>query len=311
MEGRQFAPRLSIVVPMRRTLFAIVGLILISIPSRVHGLDKQGSAHGGAVHGATRGFAISGALMAGVSPYNPTYAARPDNTGRALMRYAAHVDVDLIGRRLSVPLDLNLFTDRQLEGARKVSPTELDFIGGLTSTWDLGPGALEVGTRFEHDRPLDRPANRPGATQSYVDARVRYLYSLASIVPGLARGLRNGDVRGWTTWGWFAHNPSYFARPDNTGRALFRYALHVEVSFWDDLFSVGLDGTFFTDRQASNVFRPSELDLTPELILRRGPYEVHLAYERDMPLDRGGLVQHFVYLLAIWSFSVSGPAHAP
>ena len=47
-----------------------------------------------------------------MSLYNPTYAARPDNTGLALFRYAAHFDFDLIGRRLSIPLDLNMFTDR-------------------------------------------------------------------------------------------------------------------------------------------------------------------------------------------------------
>ena len=46
--------------------------------------------------------------------YNPTYAARPDNTGLALMRYAGHRDVDLIGSRLSIPIDINTFTDREV-----------------------------------------------------------------------------------------------------------------------------------------------------------------------------------------------------
>jgi hypothetical protein len=59
----------------------------------------------------------------------------------------------------------------------------------------------------------------------------------------------------------------------------------------------------FTDRQTS-PFRPSELDLTPEIVLRLEPFEFHLAYERDMPVDRGGLVQQFVYLLAAWEFSL-------
>jgi hypothetical protein len=263
-------------------------------------LDKQGSAHGGSIAGATQGIHVSGALMAGVSLYNPSYAARPDNTGRTLMRYAAHGDLELIGRRLSVPVDLNLFTDRDRDGVRKLGPTELDGIVGLTSTWEVGPGALEVGTRFEHDRPVDRG----GASQSYVDVRARYLYSLAAALPGLAPALRDGDVSGWVTLGWFAHNPSYFARPDNTGRALLRYALHAELSLWQDTLSVGLDGTLFSDRRADNPLRPSELDLTPELILRRRDFEVHIAYERDMPLDRSGLVQHFVYLLGVWSFSL-------
>src|ERR1700753_2150967 len=76
-------------------------------------LDKQGSAHGGAVGGDENGFHVSGALPLGVSLINPSYAARPDNTGLALFRYALHADTDLVGRKLSIPLDLNVFTDRE------------------------------------------------------------------------------------------------------------------------------------------------------------------------------------------------------
>jgi len=97
-------------------------------------------------------------------------------------------------------------------------------------------------------------------------------------------------------------NPTYAARPDNTGLALFRYAVHSEVSFWKGRFAVGLDAIFFSDKLASNVFRPSELDFTPELIGRFDRYEVHLAYERDMPLDQDSLIQQFIYLLASVSF---------
>jgi hypothetical protein len=162
----------------------------------------------------------------------------------------------------------------------------------------VGAGALELGSRVEHDRPLDRK----GATQTYVDARARYLYSLSALLPGVRRALHDGDVSGWFTLGWFAYNPSYFARPDNSGRALFRYAYHAELSVLDDLVSLGLDTTFFSDRRARDPVRPSELDLTPELILHLHAFEVHVAYERDMPIDRGGLVQQFVYALAVWSF---------
>ena len=48
--------------------------------SPARALDKQGSAHGGALGGADSGFGISGALSTGVSIINPSYAARPDNT---------------------------------------------------------------------------------------------------------------------------------------------------------------------------------------------------------------------------------------
>ena len=93
-------------------------------------------------------------------------------------------------------------------------------------------------------------------------------------------------MSGWLTLGWFAINKSYFARPNNTGLALFRYAVHTEISFWNDHLALGLDAIIFTDKLASNMFRPSELDFTPELIVRYERYEVHLAYERDMPLDQ-------------------------
>jgi hypothetical protein len=271
-----------------------------------HALDKQGSAHGGGIEGPTSGFDISGSASLGVSLYNPTYAARPDNTGLALMRYAGHFDFDLIGHRLSIPLDINMFTDREAIGfARKFVPSELDVIAGVTSTWRLGPGALEGGARFEVDLNLDRGGYPPppvSGRQTYADVRARYLYSLAAIAPGVAPALNGGDVRGWLTLGWFAYNPTYFARPNNTGLALFRYAAHVEVSFLDDHLAFGLDAIFFTDKEAANIFRPSELDFTPEMIVRFFRYEVHLAYERDMPLDQDSLIQQFVYLLGSVSF---------
>jgi hypothetical protein len=276
--------------------------LLLLCASSAWALDKQGSAHGGAVGGDERTFNLSGAAMLGVSLYNPSYAARPDNTGLALLRYGAHFDVDLLGRLLSLPLDVSFFTDATRPGGLVLAPTEFDFIAGVTSTFGAGPGDLEVGARVEHDRPIDKGV----FTQTYVDARARYLYSFAKVAPGLADALKDGDVSGWVTLGGFVFNPTYAARPDNSGFALLRYAVHAELSTFGDLFSVGLDGTMFTDRQSDFVLRPSELDLTAELIFHKGPFEVHLAYERDMPVDHPGLVQQFVYLLGVWSFDLRG-----
>jgi hypothetical protein len=227
------------------------------------------------------------------------------------LRYAAHADIDLIGSRLSIPIDLNMFTDRDQPGIAVLKPTELDLITGVTSTWPLGPGALEIGSRVEHDRPIDQGT----FTQTYVDIRSRYLYSLAQSWPDLT--CYSMDVTGWVTLGAFAVNPTYAARPDNTGKALLRYALHTELSLFDDLVSVGIDGTMFTDRESA-VFRPSELDLTPEVILHVAPFELHLAYETDVPVDRSGLTQTYAYALGAWNFDFQrdpgpletrGPAH--
>jgi hypothetical protein len=289
-------------IARRAARFVGVVLAIVALAPPAGALDKQGSAHGGEV-GAEPGheteFNVSGAFTLGTSLINETYAARPDNTGLALMRYAAHADVDLIGRKLSIPLDLNVFSDRTRRGALVFAPTELDVIAGLTTTNALAKGAdLELGARVEHDAPVDRR----GFTQTYGDLRARLLYSLAKVWPGLGDDLVDGDVSGWATLGWFALNPTYAARPDNTGIALFRYAGHGELSVWKDHVSLGFDATIFTDRDASNVIRPTELDATYEIIGRNDPFELHLAYERDMPLDRGGLVQSFVYLLLVFDF---------
>lgn len=282
------------------------GVLLATADARA--LDKQGSAHGGAVGGDQGGFDVSGALTYGVSLINPTYAARPDNTGLALFRYAVHADVDLLGRRLSVPLDVNLFTDRQRKGGLVFVPTELDVIAGLTTTNPVTKFAdLELGARVEHDRPVDRG----GFTQTYADVRARLLYSLANLSPALARDLVDGDLSGFFTLGWFAVNPSYAARPDNSGLALLRYGGHTELSVVHDHLSLGLDATMFTDRRAKSVVTPSEIDVTYEVIGRRAPFELHLAYERDMPLDRGGLVQSFVYALFVYAFDLKHEEAAP
>lgn len=284
-----------------RFLASLAGtLLLAALDARA--LDKQGAgAHGGSVAGAESGFDLTGAVSAGVSLYNPSYAARPDNSGLALARYALHADLDVVGRRLSFPFDINVFSDRQREGLAALAPTELDVITGVTSTWGLGEhAAFEGSARVEHDRPIDRG----GVAQTYADLRGRVLGE-ASLEPV---GLPGRDVSGWLTVGWFAYNSkrsgTYFARPDNTGRALVRYAAHGSVEIVPDLLTFAVDATFFSDAEAASVLRPSELDLTPEIILSGGTTELHLAYERDMPLDRGGLSQQFVYVLVQRAFDL-------
>jgi hypothetical protein len=293
----------------RSTTGLAVAMAIALMSRGAHALDKQGSAHGGEVgDGKDENlFDIEGAAMIGIALVNPDYAARPDNTGHTLMRYALHADIDLIGRRLSIPLDVNLFTDRDRSGANKLSPTELDVITGLTTTEKLAKGFDgELGARVEHDRPVDRG----GFTQTYADIRGRVLYSLADVFPGLKRDLVDGDISGYFGLGWFALNPSYAARPDNSGSALLRYSGHTELSVWKDRVSLGFDATFFTDRR-TNAIRPSELDATYEIIGHVGRYEVHLAYERDMPVDRSGKVQSFVYALFVVGFDLVHDAEKP
>jgi hypothetical protein len=279
--------------------------LALSRPSS--GLDKQGSAHGGDVGGVASGFALSGAGMVGSSLYNPSYAARPDNSGLTLARYAGHLDLDLIGRTLSIPLDVNFFTDRQRSGLLRLSPSEFDVITGVTSTLPVGGMAVELGARVERDMPVDRGSY----SQTYVDGRARILYQLSKWIPSVDKLLHGGDVSGYLTLGWFARNPTYAARPDNTGIAALRYAAHVETSFWRERFAIGLDATMFTDRQkpgVSGTLAPSELDATLDTSVSLGDWQVHLAYERDLPVDRGGLVQQLLYVLVSRSFSIDPSA---
>ncbi len=286
------------------TAAALLLFAILDAHARVaFALDKQGAAHGGAVEGDDdpNGFDVEGALTLGSALVNSSYAARPDNTGLAFMRYAGHADVDVIGRKLSFPLDVNLFTDKTRRGAGILAPSELDFIGGVTTTNRLFMGGdLELGSRVENDRPADRG----GFQQTYVDTRARLLYSLAQMSPALKRALIDGDISGALTLGWFTLNHTYAARPDNSGDALFRYGVHSELSVAHDLLSLGVDTTFFTDRRAADPIGPSELDLTYEIILHPAPVEVHLAYERDMPVDQSGLVQSFLYALLVYNFDL-------
>lgn len=280
---------------LRLTYFILI-LCSMAITTNTYALDKQGSSHSGSAISEKEGTNLSGTVAWGMSLWNPSYAARPDNTGLVLSRYALHLDADLIGSSFSIPLDINLFTDRKRSGIEKLSPTELDVIGGLTTTTSLDPGAIEVGARIEHDRPVDRGS----FTQSYADLRTRWIYSDGK------------NISGWFTLGWFMYNPTYAARPDNSGLALFRYAAHSQISVWHQHLFLGIDGTFFTDR-TTNYIQPSELDLTPELIVRNSPWEFHLAYEHDMMLDRKGnlpsYTQSFIYTLFSWSFDAKALAN--
>jgi hypothetical protein len=284
---------------VRASVVSALAMVAAWLPRQARALDKQGSAHGGQVSGADSGFAMSGSLLGGVAFFNPTYAARPDNTGKALLRLAPHLDVDLIGSRLSIPIDLNVFTDREQPGLKKLLPSELDVITGLTTTWPLGPSAIELGARVERDMPVDRG----GKTQSYGDVRARWLWSLAAFAPCVRDALSDGDITGYVTLGWFAYNPTYAARPDNTGRALFRYAAHGGLSAFDSHLLFSIDTTLFTDRHESPL-APSELDLTLDAGTTLGPIELHVAYERDMPIDQGTLVQHFAMLYVTWGFDL-------
>lgn len=71
---------------------------------------------------------------------------------------------------------------------------------------------------------------------------------------------------------------------------------HADLDLYRNRVVLFLDGNFFTDRSAANALRPSEFDLVMGLAVRYQDTEFALIHERDMPLDRGGLVQQYFAL---------------
>ena len=86
---------------------------------------------------------------------------------------------------------------------------------------------------------------------------------------------------------WLFHNQTYFVRPDNSGRALFRHVAHADLNLYWNRVVLFVDGNFFTGRSAANVLGPSEFDLVMGLAVRYQEMEIALIHEQDMPLDRG------------------------
>jgi hypothetical protein len=64
------------------------------------------------------------------------------------------------------------------------------------------------------------------------------------------------------------------------------------------------DFNMFTDREASNVARPTELDWILGLAVRWRDYELSLYREQDRPLDRSGLIQEYWAVQLRYAFDV-------
>jgi hypothetical protein len=239
---------------------------------------------------------LSGYVFGGALVYNPTYAARPDNTGLALWREGAHVDLDLYGKRLTVTYDANIFSDR--ESSSSFRPSEHDHIVGLVSRH----GDFEVGAHYE----TDRPADRPGDVQQYVDVHTRVYYDLFRALPGLGRALPRQGFAGFFTLAGFAYNPTYAARPDLSGLALLRFVGHAEIDVYRPWLTFSVDLNFFTDRLAHHGAVPSELDTTIGLALHLKSFDVSIVAENDRPLDRAGLSQSYVSTLLTYRFDLKG-----
>jgi len=230
---------------------------------------------------------------------NPTFAARPDNTGLVGMRYMVHLEADLYQQYLQFYSDQNFFSDRT-NGWIRLS----EWDGTYAFTGSLG----QWGWRLQYER--DAPLDRSGIKQIYADSLITYASPAARDSDWWRTRFPNQNLTAYAGAGWLFHNDNYFARPDNTGRALFRYVAHVDLDLYRNLSILSwdirplffVDINMFTDRSASNAVLPSELDLVTGLALQHGRGELSLYYERDMPLDRSGLVQRYLALQFRYQF---------
>jgi hypothetical protein len=269
---------------------------------------------------------LSGYVFSGVFLFNPTYAARPGNSGLALLRYGLHVDLDLFRRWLTLSYDLNVFTDRSSASPGWSRPSENDHIVGVLTNIRLPQHIwLTLAAHYEIDLPAweapdayiaMHPDYQRDYSQSYLDAYARATYE-------------HGRFTAFAGVGGFLYNPSYAARPDNSGIALLRYVLHGEVNLLPWLI-YRLDFNAFTDRQESPL-SPTEIDILSTVAFRWNSFELRFDGEADLnintypftssanreshrykntqPMPYPGFNQFYLATVLQWSFDLSQLRH--
>ncbi len=290
------------------TLARAVGLLVLSIigllaaPSLSLALEKYGrplpsmeQADDAAAREAEETL-FGGYFLEGVFVSNPTFAARPDNTGLVGLRHMAHLETDLYKQYLTFYTDQNFFSDRDKGW---IILTEWDMTYALTGLID------RFGWRIQYER--DAPLDKSGLKQIYADTLLTVRFQAIQDSSWWRRTLPNQNLTAYAGPGALFYNSNYFARPDNTGRALFRYVAHADLDLYKNTVVLYGDMNFFTDREASNKLNPSELDWIVGLAFRwRDQYEFSVYREQDLSLDRPGtLVQQYVAVQLRYAFDVS------
>lgn len=213
---------------------------------------------------------------------NPTFAARPDNTGLVALRHMLHLETDLYKQYLTFYTDQNFFSDRR-EGWIKL--TEWDGTYALTGLVD------RFGWRVQYER--DAPLDRSGVKQIYADVLATARYQAGQDSTWWKQMFPDQNLTAYAGPGWLFHNSNYFARPDNTGRALFRYVAHADLDLYRNQAVLYADVNMFTDREKGNKITPTEIDWIVGLALRWQAFEVSFYREEDRPVDRNTLVQKY------------------
>lgn len=219
----------------------------------VHALEKYGRPlpsmeEPGEESRETEETLFGGYLLAAPFVVNPTFAARPDNTGLVGMRYMGHFEIDLYKQYLTFYTDQNFFSDRK-NGWIILTEWDMTYaITGLIDRW---------GWRLQYER--DAPLDRSGLKQIYADVLATGNFHAADDLSWWSHHFPNQKLNAYMGFGWLFHNSNYFARPDNTGLALFRYVAHVDLDLYRNKVVLYGDTNFFTDRELDNKLKPTEL----------------------------------------------------
>ena len=192
---------------------------------------------------------FAGYLLTGAFAKNPSFAARPDNSGLVGLRHMLHLETDLYKQYLTFYTDQNFFSDRT-NGWIELS--EWDSTYAFTGVVDHFSWRLQ----YERDAPIDRR----GIKQAYADGLITAKLQSAQDMAWWRKLLPNQSLTIYGGAGWLFHNSNYFARPDNTGRALFRYVAHADLDLYKNKVVLYGDVNFFTDRDGGNQAKPTELD---------------------------------------------------
>jgi len=282
----------------------LIGLWLIGVSGEVFALEKYGrplpemeKTPSGTLDGAQVAQAdeslIGGYLLTGAFISNPSFAARPDNTGRVGLRHMLHAETDLYKKYLTFYSDQNFFSDRD-NGWIELS--EWDQTYGITGT--VGHWSWRV--QYERDAPLDKS----GLKQIYADGLVNYRIRTREDWAWWRRLFPKNHLTAYVGAGWLFHNQQYFARPDNTGRALFRYVGHFDLDLYKQKFVLFGDVNMFTDRENGNQLKPTELDWIVGIAARWRDFEISFYREQDRPLDRNTLIQEYWAVQLRYAFDV-------
>jgi len=277
-------------LPLLKTLIII--FLLLLCPSPLEAMEKHGrplpTLNDQLDESATW---LKGYLLTAAYPYNPTFASRPDNSGLIGMRYMIHLETDLIGDYLQFYTDQNFFSDRGNGFIELSEWTKIFTFTGTARQWNWR-------VQYEQDVPLDRK----GIKQTYADVLVNFNFTPSNQYDWWRQRFPNQNLTFYMGNGWLFYNENHFARPDNTGQALFRYVAHGDLDLYKNQVIIFFDTNWLTDRTKSNMFTPTELDWIIGLALRWNNYELSVLHEQDIPLDQNGLIQKYIAIQMRYEF---------